>query len=53
MANFVWIELVFFFTVALGFGLWQYLKMDRELKRDRAQREAREAEKRDLQDDRS
>ena len=42
MANFAWIELVASFGIALGFGLWQYLKVDRELKRSRAEREARE-----------
>ncbi len=44
MEHFVLIELVAFFGLALGIGLWQYFKMDRELKRDRAAREAREAE---------
>ncbi|MGB3808093.1 MAG: hypothetical protein WA936_12910 [Erythrobacter sp.] len=42
MGNFAWIELVLFYGLAIGIGLWQYFKMDRELKRDRAEREARE-----------
>ena len=37
-----WIELVGLFGLALGTGLWQYFKMDRELKRSRAERAARE-----------
>jgi len=43
MGNFAWIELVLFYGIAIGIGLWQYFKMDRELKRDRAERAAREA----------
>jgi len=43
-SNFGWIELIFFYGIAIGFGLWQYFKMDRELKVMRAEREAREAE---------
>ncbi|MEE4206150.1 MAG: hypothetical protein V2I39_07655 [Erythrobacter sp.] len=41
--NFGWIELVFFYGLAIGFGVWQVVKTDRELKRTRAEREAREA----------
>lgn len=41
--NFGWIELVFFYGVAIGFGVWQVMRTDRELKRTRAEREAREA----------
>lgn len=44
MGNFAWIEIVLFYGLALGIGIWQYFKMDRELKRDRAERERREAE---------
>jgi len=44
MGNFAWIELVLFYGIAIGIGLWQYFKMDRELKRDRAERAAREAD---------
>lgn len=43
MGNFAWIELVFFYGIAIGFGLWQWLKMKREVKAARAEREAREA----------
>jgi len=43
MEQYAWIELVMAFGIAIGVGLWQYFKMDRELKRDRAQRAAREA----------
>lgn len=40
---FGWIELVFFYGIAVGFGLWQYLKMQRELKEHRREREEAEA----------
>ena len=46
--NLGWIELVFFYGLAIGFGVWQVFKTDRELKRtraERAKREAAEAEK--------
>jgi hypothetical protein len=42
--NYAWIELVFFFGIAIGFGLWQYFKMGRELKQTRAERARREAQ---------
>jgi len=45
--NFGWIELVFFYGLAIGFGIWQVIKTDRELKRTRAEREAREAAERE------
>ncbi len=44
MENFGWIELVFFYAIAIGFGLWQWLKMKRELKASREAREAKESE---------
>lgn len=43
MGSMGWIELVLFYGVAIGFGLWQYLKMDRMLKKSRAEKAAREA----------
>ena len=47
MGNMGWIELVFFYGVTIGFGVWQWLKMDRMLKKTRAEREAKEAAERD------
>ena len=43
MGSMGWIELVLFYGVAIGLGLWQYLKMDRMLKKSRAEKAAREA----------
>ena len=40
---FGWIELIFFYGIAITFGLWQVWKTDKELKKTRAEREAREA----------
>lgn len=45
--NYGWIELVFFYGIAIGIGVWQYLKMDRMLKKTRAEREAEEAAERE------
>ncbi|NCP13374.1 MAG: hypothetical protein GW858_04320 [Sphingomonadales bacterium] len=42
-ANFGWIELVFFYGIAVGIGVWQWLKMDRMLEKTRAERAAKEA----------
>ncbi len=44
---FGWIELVFFYGIAIGFGVWQWVSMDRKLKKTRAERAAREAAERD------
>lgn len=38
-----WIEIVLFYGVAIGIGVWQWLKMARMLKKTRAEREAKEA----------
>jgi hypothetical protein len=46
-ANYGWIELVFFYGIAIGIGVWQYLKMDRMLKKTRAERAAKEAAEQD------
>ena len=46
MSNFGWIEIVLFYGIAIGFGAWQFLKMDRMLKQTRAERAAREAAER-------
>lgn len=43
MGSMGWIELVLFYGVAIGFGLWQYFSMDRKLKRTRAEKAARKA----------
>lgn len=45
--NYGWIELVLFYGLAIGFGAWQWLKMDRMLKQTRAEKAAREAAERD------
>lgn len=45
--NFGWIELVFFYGIAIGFGVWQWVKMDRMLKRTRAERAAKQAAEKD------
>lgn len=51
--NWGWVELIFFYGIAVGFGLWQYFKMDRELKEMRAEREAREADEAAGEDDKA
>lgn len=45
--NYGWIEIVLFYGIAIGFGVWQWLKMDRMLKKTRAEREAKEAAERE------
>lgn len=40
------IEMIFFYSIAIGFGVWQWWKMKSELKRDRAARAEREAKER-------
>lgn len=44
MGNFGWIEIVLFYGLGLGICIWQYLKMDRELKQAKAERAAKEAD---------
>jgi len=44
MGNIAWIELVFFYGIAMGFGIWQWQKMRRELRQSREARAAKEAE---------
>lgn len=45
--NFGWIEIGLFYGVAVAFGVWQYVAMDRKLKQTRAERAAKEAAERD------
>jgi hypothetical protein len=45
--NFGWIEIVLFYGGAIGFGVWQFVSMDRKLKKTRAEREAKEAAERE------
>ncbi len=45
--TFGWIELVLFYGIAIGFGVWQWVKMDRMLKKTRAEKAAREAAERE------
>ncbi|WP_156894097.1 hypothetical protein [Erythrobacter cryptus] len=42
--NLGWIELVAFYGIAIGIGVWQWVKMDRMLKRTRAEQAARAAD---------
>jgi len=39
--NLGWIELVAFYGIAIGIGVWQWVKMGRMLKRSRAEKAAR------------
>lgn len=43
MGSMGWIEIVLFYGVAIGIGVWQWLKMDRMLKKTRAEKAAKEA----------
>jgi hypothetical protein len=50
MGSMGWIEIVLFYGVAIGFGVWQFVAMDRKLKKTRAEgaeKAAREAAERD------
>ena len=41
--NLGWLEIVFFYSIAIGVCVWQWWKMRREVREMRAEREAREA----------
>ncbi len=41
--NFGWIEIALFYGIAIGFGAWQWLAMDRKLKKTRAEKAASQA----------
>jgi len=43
-----WVELVLFYGLAIGFGVWQFWSMDRKLKKTRAEKAARDAAARDV-----
>ena len=45
MGNMGWIEIVLFYGFAIGFGVWQFWKTDRLLKRTKAQNAAENAAK--------
>lgn len=45
--NYGWIELVLFYGIAIGFAAWQYFKMDRMLKKSRAEKAAKQAAEQD------
>jgi hypothetical protein len=47
--NFGWIEIGLFYGVAVAFGVWQYVAMDRKLKKTRAERAARGAAEREAE----
>ena len=38
--NFGWIEIVVFAGIALGFGFWQLISINREIARDKAAKQA-------------
>ena len=38
--NYGWIEIVVFAGIALGFGLWQLVSINREIARDKAAKQA-------------
>lgn len=40
--NWGWIEILFTAAVALGFGIWQLVSVNREIARDRATKAAQE-----------
>ena len=40
--NFGWLEIVFFYSIAIGVCFWQWWKMRREVREMRAEREAKE-----------
>ncbi|MFO6447746.1 hypothetical protein ACLBKU_11425 [Erythrobacter sp. NE805] len=42
-----WIEIALFYGLAIGFGLWQVVSMDRKLKKTRAEAAARDAAERE------
>ena len=44
MGNYGWIEIVLFYGLGLGICIWQYLKMDRELKQAKAERAEKQAQ---------
>jgi hypothetical protein len=47
MGNMGWIEIALFYGFAIGFGVWQYWKTDRLLKRTRAENAAKKAAAKD------
>ncbi|WP_158094037.1 hypothetical protein [Erythrobacter tepidarius] len=49
MGNFGWIEIALFYGLAIGLGVWQFWKMDRMLKKTRAEKAAKDAAARDGQ----
>jgi len=42
--NFGWLEIAFFYSIAIGVCFWQWWKMRREVREMRMERQAREAE---------
>lgn len=48
--NFGWLEIVFFYSIAVGVGVWQWWKMRREVAQMRAEREAKEALEREAEE---
>jgi hypothetical protein len=45
--NFGWIEIGLFYGLAIAFGVWQWVSMDRMLKKTRAEKAAKEAAERE------
>ena len=50
MENLGLIEILFFYGIALGFGLWQWLKLRKDVKEIRAKRAAKEKAEKERQE---
>lgn len=48
--NFGWLEIAFFYSIAIGVCFWQWWKMRREVREMRAEREAKEAIEREAEE---
>jgi hypothetical protein len=48
--NFGWLEIAFFYSIAIGVCFWQWWKMRREVREMRAEREAKEALEREAEE---
>ena len=48
--NFGWLEIAFFYSIAIGVCFWQWWKMRREVREMRAEREAKEKQEREAEE---
>ncbi len=48
--NLGWLEIAFFYSIAIGVAFWQWAKMRREVREMRAEREAKEAQEREAEE---